>query len=808
VTTARRRWLWIAAGVLLVALLSGGRWLALETAERAWAASITGGDVYLQARQLGRLLRGLVLLVAVLWATGNLFVVYRAIGSVQMPRRLGDLEIVEAVPHNILLATTIGCGLLIGLLLTWGTGDWWLAAALAQAPPVFGLEDPVLHRDAGYYVSSLPWSATLQNHVLAAVAIVTAIVALLYYGIGSLRRVDGTWRTSPHARAHLGVLLAGLAAVLAWGAALDPAEVVAGLHGALDRAALDFRVPGAPILAGVAAAAGLASLAWAGFARSNLLVGGWTLLGGGSLLVYALLPGMGRGARGPDGGHVPAIDAAAPAFADAAFGPRGLAESPPAPATVEAAVATLPVWDPPHVAAVARGRVGVGSSATIRPEGVALAGARLWLAALAPDDSALRAARPAPDWSAQHRGAWARTSGPLAALETDTGLAIAPAPGSDGELWFGTGFSDFAVVHPDSAAAGRVSGIPLRGLWRRAALAWALQSPELARAVSDGLHLLWRRDAGERLRRLAPFARFAPARPVLRDGALWWLCYGYVSSASFPLVRAVRWDGARTRYLRAGLVGVVNAATGETRLYDAPAGDSLTAAWRRVFAPLVAPLDSMPAALRAALPFPAGVFDLAAERWRAAHGDTTSWTRRPVAPYELIAPAPPGEGAPAGVWLGQGFETGTPARLAALLAGVMTPQGPRLVAWRPDAPARLPTPVLGSPQVRAGPERLWVVSGAPFALQAQFDDTPDHPPRLRRAWAAWGDRTGEGPTPQVALRNLLAAGDREAPSAEVWEEVRRILAQADSALAVGDLERFGRLYSTLKQKLAPPGKPR
>jgi hypothetical protein len=130
------------------------------------------------------------------------------------------------------------------------------------------------------------------------------------------------------------------------------------------------------------------------------------------------------------------------------------------------------------------------------------------------------------------------------------------------------------------------------------------------------------------------------------------------------------------------------------------------------------------------------------------------------------------------------------------------------VAWRPDAPARLPTPVLGSPQVRAGPERLWVVSGAPFALQAQFDDTPDHPPRLRRAWAAWGDRTGEGPTPQVALRNLLAAGDREAPSAEVWEEVRRILAQADSALAVGDLERFGRLYSTLKQKLAPPGKPR
>jgi hypothetical protein len=254
--------------------------------------------------------------------------------------------------------------------------------------------------------------------------------------------------------------------------------------------------------------------------------------------------------------------------------------------------------------------------------------------------------------------------------------------------------------------------------------------------------------------------------------------------------------------LRAGVVGVVNAETGATRLFAAPASDSLTAAWRRVFAPLVAPLDSMPASLRSALPFPPGVFDLAAERWREAHGDTTTWTRRPAASYELIAPAFASHDAPLGVWMGQGFEAGAPSRLTAVLGGVMTPEGPRLVAWRPEPPVRLPTPVLGSPQVRAGPERLWVVNAVPLALQAQFDESPDQPPRLRRAWAAWGDRTGEGSTPGIALRNLLAAGEREAPSAEVWEEVRRLIAQADSALAAGDLERFGRLYNTLKQRLA------
>jgi len=807
VTPRRRRWLWIAAGLLVVALLSGGRWLALETAERAWAASIAGGDVYLQARQLARLVRALVILVAVLWATGNLFVVYRAIGSVQMPRRLGDLEIVEAVPHSILVWATAGSGLVIGLLLTWGTGSWWLAAALAQSPPTFGFLDPVLHRDAGYYVSTLPWAATLQNHVLAAVLIVTGIVALLYYGIGSLRRVDGEWRASPHSRGHLGLLLACLAAVLAWGASLDPSEVVAGLHGVVDRSALDFRVPGAPILAGVAVTTALASLAWAAFGRSNLLVGGWSLLGGGCLLVYALLPGMGRGARGPDGARVAEVEAVAPAFMDAAFGPRGVSEAPPPQPSIEAAAATIPLWDPGHVAAIARrSAASAGTGATVRSDGVALMGARQWLAALAPDDAALQQVRPTPNWTTIHRGPWARTGRPLAVVESDTGLAISSAPGNDGELWYGAGFTQFAVVHPDSVTAARTSGIPLRGAWRRAALAWALQSPELARDISDGLHLLWRRDAVERLSHLAPFATFEPARPVLVDGRLWWVSYGYVTSKTFPLVPFSTWNNARLRYVHAGIVGAVSGATGETKLYAAPATDSLTAAWRRVFVdhsgPLVAPLDSMPPALRAQLTFPAGMFDLAVERWQKAHGvgDTTTWTRRPVGPYQLLASET--------FWLGQGFESGVPARFVGLMAGAMAAQGPVLINWRPETPARLPAPVLGSPQVKAGPERLWVVEGEPFALQAQFDETAGQPPRLRYAWISWGERTGAGGNARIALRDLIAAGDRGAPTAEQWDEARRLLAQADSALAVGDVERFGRLYAALKRLLAPSTKPR
>lgn len=730
----RRRWLWLLAGATLVAVLAGGRWLAVETAERAWAQSVGAGDVYLDARALARVMRIAVLVLAIAWGTANLFVVYRAIGSVQMPRRLGDLEIVETVPRVVLIATTLTSGLLFGLVLTWGTGDWWLMAALATAQPTFGVTDPVLHRDAGYYVGTLPWAATVQDHVLLAVLALTAVVALLYYGIGSLRRVEGEWRASGHARTHLGTLLACAAAAFAWGALLDQAEVVAGLHGPLDQSALEFRVAGAPLLAVVAGVTALISLGWAVLGRARLLLGSWITLGASSLLVYALLPGMGRGARGPDGAHVAELDAARPAFEALAFGTPVRSQPLPTPGSLDAAIAAVPLWDAAQVAAAAHRRVETGSHATVHPTGVALAGARQWLVTPSPDEAALQQARPAPEWEAVHRGEWARTGPPMLATETDTGLAFSPAPGAEAELWFGHGFTRFAVA-ADSTPAARITGISLATSWRRAALAWALQSADLARSSSASLHLLWRRDVTERLSRLAPFATFETPRPQLVDGALWWLSYGYVRSAMFPLVAHGTFRTQRVRYARAGVIGLVRGATGETRLFAAPGHDSLTAAWSRVFAPLVEPTDSMPAGLRDRLPFPTEAFALAAERLRTAHGDTTSWKPRPSAPYQLTAPAP-GENDVPLAWTAQAFEAQAPPHIVGLIAGAMTPTGPLLATWRPETPVRLPSPVVGGPHFRAGPERLWLVEGVLFALQAQFDDPADStaPPRLRGAW--------------------------------------------------------------------------
>jgi len=290
----------VTLAALLVIVLVGGRWLALETAERAWAATFAGGAVLGEARTLARLMQAFILLFSITWATGNVFIVYRAIGSVQMPRRLGDIEIVEAVPQRVLFALTLAIGVAGGLLLSLRTGEWWRTALLASAPPHFGVADEILRHDLGYYVAVLPWQSTLHAHAIAWTGGASVVVALLYAGIGSLRFRQGRLHASDHARAHLAVVLACLALAIAWGAALDPAEVVAGAHGTVDQTALDVRLPAAGFIAAVAVATAIASLAWGWRDHPNLVLGGWAALLLALAGSYVIVPGIVRASRTAD----------------------------------------------------------------------------------------------------------------------------------------------------------------------------------------------------------------------------------------------------------------------------------------------------------------------------------------------------------------------------------------------------------------------------------------------------------------------------------------------------------------------------
>jgi len=810
VTRANRRTLYLIGAGALVAALVGGRWLAVETAERAWDRTFAGGEAVIAVRDLSRLLQLIVLGVAITWITANLLIVYRAVGSVQMPRRLGDLEIVEAVPRRTLLTVTVLLGIVLGAVFSLGTAGWWRHAVLAASPPHFGVTDSTrLGFDAGYYVSVLPWLSVLQNRAFILVLGGLGVVSLLYGVIGSLRIHRGRIRASNHARAHLGVLLACLALVIAWGAALDPAEVVGGFHGAVDQAALSLRIPGARVVAAVAIVATVISLVWAWRDRPTLILAGWAALLVTITAGYFVIPGVVRASAAES----PELRQRRAALEQVAFGLSQLDSTPPpAFASGATAVRAIPLWDPAHIARALDTNV---------------------------TSVALRAPR-ADDRGAVWLVAPTRAPGPLRlALETDSGLAVSTLPSGKMRLLFGPGgaaggLDGPIVMSAGSAPAGNgtrgARGIALTGALRRFAIAWTIQEWGLTRGDSNGPPrvLLWRRDVTDRLGRLAPFANFGAPTPVLRGGAgpdaLWWVSWGYVSHEAFPLVRPIIEEGGdeERRFLRAGLIGAVSAETGETHLWLAPGYDSLTAAWARRFEPLIEPAERLPADLRGQLAYPIETFKVAVEQLVRASADSIAeagWSARPRDPFQLGVPAGSEGDAGRGVWTAVALESGllTPKRFVGLLAGAITTRGPELHLWRPwpANPAKLPGELVGSSLLRPGELRVWPTGSALITVQAQFLDPvplrvpppPPPAPRVTEVYVTFDGRSGVA----LSARAALLGGEQivtDTTLAARWERAQRLAMRADSALAAGNLELFGSLWRQLIGELAPPQRPR
>ena len=157
--------------------------------------------------------------------------------------------------------------------------------------------------------------------------------------------------------------------------------------------------------------------------------------------------------------------------------------------------------------------------------------------------------------------------------------------------------------------------------------------------------------------------------------------------------------------------------------------------------------------------------------------------------------------------MGQAFEAGS--TFAALVSATMAPDGPRLFVWRPKPAPRLPPVLVGSPNTTApGVPRLWNVARALFFEQALFSQSAagGPPTGIDTVFLSWGEHRGQGRSVAAALRSLLSSGgEARAPAdtalAARWRRAQQLTAQADAALAAGDLESFGRLYGQLKELL-------
>jgi uncharacterized membrane protein (UPF0182 family) len=533
-------------------------------------------------------------------------------------------------------------------------GTWKLLALWANRGD-FGTSDPLFHRDAGFYVFSLPLYQQIAAWLLRTLVLAGAATVAAYAIEGGLRA----------ARTHLLVLAAFGLALVGWRFRLDQFAL------ALPHAGVP--IPGAsytdvhvrlPFLRGlsVLALASAALCAWSAWRPVRLAV----LVAPVALALVAAcvanaVPGLfERLAVAPQAlsrerTHVEAaLTGTRAAFAlDRIEVREHPGDSRLTPGDIEAHRRTLEnvgLWDSSVLRPALNESQAIGgyydfAGTTVdryRGRVMTVAARRLDLTHLPPESRS---------WANTHF-AYTHGYGVVAVHAGQTNAGRYPSFAQHG---FGAGrlaltepriyFSERAALDPPfvitNSGRGEVEqpspgstppayhydgdgGIAIGSLPRRVAFAVRFGDLKLAltETITGSSRILTHRDPRERLRLLAPFLEWdGHPQTVVAGGRVQFVYHGYTTSRSYPYAASVAFGDERVNYVRASVLAVVDAFDGRVTLYTADAGDPLVRAWAGVYPGLFTPLERLPAGLREHLRYPRRMFDAQAELYGTYHAD-------------------------------------------------------------------------------------------------------------------------------------------------------------------------------------------
>jgi hypothetical protein len=794
--TLRTRRLLAALGITVV-LLFAGRWTVFAVAERWWAGSLSApaSSFVITWQLLGLGLDAGAILLASMWFVVHALIVARAIASVQITRRFGNLQLREAVPMRLLLGGAAASGVLLGLIAGAGAHAWREPLMLARQGVTYGVVDPLLRQDIGIYVAQMPvWDLAHRFAALLAFLGVAFCLAL-YAGIGAIRRDKRAIVVHADARLHLGMLLAFGALVIAAGYLLAPYHLAAAAAPTLTAAGARTRIHAAQLSAGLAIATAFLSLLWALRGRTSLLAAGWAVLAIGALSERFVVPALTIDVPPTAQQLVMIRQLDALAWGIRQPGPIVAADSTPQ---------VTALWDEGMLATLVERRGNILEAAT--PALVTADGEPIpaWLVAASARDDSLRL-----DVLVVAEGTTAVDGTPLILRSTESGRPV----------W--RTIADARVRPTAPAWRATMSGVGAGGPLRRLLLAWARQAPGMLRAPPAG-NFDWHLNPVERAAAVLPMLSWLPADLVITNGRPTWLIQGMITTPRFPLATRITWEGTTIAGAGPAVIGTIDAASGETHFYADPAADSLGAAWIRIVGTLVAPAATLPPSVRSQLSYAGPWFEAQINALRGPN-----WN------LGQVATSAAGDGAASvPVWI----TANTPGREVELeesgRGGISTiayayradgfPQL-RLEHHDPDGTAagnrvelrqlwshspmlsHLRDSVLAAGDSATPRNVRWTTGPAGLAAwQPLFAVPRSGPPTLLWIATAVADHLGGG---KAAAEAWLAALDwREAEvhgldSGAQLEQAREWLQRADSAFRRGDMTAFGRAYEELRRVL-------
>jgi uncharacterized membrane protein (UPF0182 family) len=567
-------------------------------------------------------------------------------------------------------AAVTGCAL-VSAMIGWGArGNWQVLLLWVNRQP-FGVEDPLHHRDIGFFVFTLPLLEKLSGLLILIAALAAAVTIGIHTLTGAL-----TWRpltaTRP-ARVHLALLGSLALLLLAW-----------RLHLATFSAELEQVHPGE-------------SQAFPGphFVDVHVRLIGLRIL---SYVAVASAIGLAAAPLLAARGHVLAAKRAAilpvaalviVAIVSESWGPtliqRYVVNSDPvrkeAPFLAHAIAGTRQAWGLAGVDVhrfAPRTRI---TSAEIRDHRSQLDNVQLWdtniahaeMQQLASDTPFYRPADPTLDAVPARGGSrltligereldvnrvrgepgWANTNlvythgfGAFRFSGTRTNRAGRPSsndaalPLRQPRIYFGrqqADAPDWVAVHthrpefdrPTAADSGRSDyhytgsgGIALSNPLLRAAFALRFDSlPLLAsNEITSQSRIIMHRDIRDRLHTVAPFIRWdRDPSAFIVGGHIVFLASGYTVSDSYPYAQRASIAGSNASYARLAVEATVDAYSGQVRLYAVDRSDPILRAWTATFPGMFEPISRMPRGIRERLRYPSELFDAQAQLYEQFH---------------------------------------------------------------------------------------------------------------------------------------------------------------------------------------------
>ncbi len=203
---------------------------------------------------------------------------------------------------------------------------------------------------------------------------------------------------------------------------------------------------------------------------------------------------------------------------------------------------------------------------------------------------------------------WAGAAPPYVIVHSGRAEVDLPAPGSSAPAYHYNGDG----------------GVALSSTLRRAAFAARFGDLRLllTQTVTEESRIILHRDAGDRLRTLAPFLGWdAEPQTAVIGGRVKYLFHGYTASSHYPYSEPVRVGRQRINYLRAPAFAVVDAFDGRVDLFADDSGEPILHAWRAAYPGLLNPFSRMPDEVRAHLRYPGRLFEVQATAYAAYHAD-------------------------------------------------------------------------------------------------------------------------------------------------------------------------------------------